>query len=191
MIKLLKNLDKKDYIYAFISIILIVFGVWLDLKMPDYMSNITRLVETNASDIGSILKEGFYMLSCCFGSLVSAAIVGYFVSGIAASFSMKTRKKLFEKVEDLGMEDIKKFEVSSLITRTTNDITQIQMVVAMGLQLLIKAPITAVWAVIKIFGKNTIWSMMTLAAVVILLIIITMIMIIVMPKFKIVQKLID
>lgn len=191
MIRLLKNLNKSDYFYACLSIILIIFGVWLDLKMPDYMANITKLVETNASDMAAILKEGTYMLLCALGSLISTIIVGYFVSRIAASFSMRTRKKLFDKVEDLGMEEVKDFEVSSLITRTTNDITQIQMVVAMGLQLLIKAPITAVWAVIKIFGKNVEWSMLTLVAVVILLIVIISIMCIVLPRFKIVQKLID
>ena len=131
------------------------------------------------------------MLLCAFGSLVSAIIVGYLISNIAASFSMRTRKSLFEKVENLSMEEVKNFQASSLITRTTNDITQIQMFIAMGLQLLIKSPITAVWAVTKILGKNLTWSMITAIAVVILLVTILVLMIIVMPRFKIVQNLID
>lgn len=131
------------------------------------------------------------MLLCAFGSLVSAFIVGYFTSTVAASFSYRTRGKLFRKVEDISTFEVKKFSTSSLITRTTNDITQIELLIAMGLTLMIKAPVTAVWAVTKILNKSIEWSMLTGAAVLILLITIGTIMIIVMPKFKIVQKLID
>lgn len=191
MIKLLKNLTKKDWIYASICLVLIVFQVWLELKMPDYMSNITQLVQTSGATTNDILREGGYMLLCALGSLVSAAIVGYFASNIAASFSMRTREKIFNKVENLGMEEVKRFSTSSLITRTTNDITQIQMLIAMGLQLLIKAPITAVWAVTKILGKSFEWSIITAIAVVILLATVGTLMLIVMPRFKIVQGLID
>ena len=159
--------------------------------MPDYMSEITKLVQTKGVLMSDILTQGGYMLLCAFGSLVSAIIVGYLISNIAASFSMRTRKSLFEKVENLSMEEVKNFQASSLITRTTNDITQIQMFIAMGLQLLIKSPITAVWAVTKILGKNLTWSMITAIAVVILLVTILVLMIIVMPRFKIVQNLID
>ena len=159
--------------------------------MPDYMSEITKLVQTKGVLMSDILTQGGYMLLCAFGSLVSAIIVGYLISNIAASFSMRTRKSLFEKVENLSMEEVKNFQASSLITRTTNDITQIQMFIAMGLQLLIKSPITAVWAVTKILGKNLTWSMITAIAVVILLVTISVLMIIVMPRFKIVQNLID
>ena len=191
MLKLLKELNKKDWFFAFISFILIIVQVWLELKMPDYMSEITKLVQTKGVLMSDILTQGGYMLLCAFGSLVSAIIVGYLISNIAASFSMRTRKSLFEKVENLSMEEVKNFQASSLITRTTNDITQIQMFIAMGLQLLIKSPITAVWAVTKILGKNLIWSMITAIAVVILLVTILVLMIIVMPRFKIVQNLID
>lgn len=191
MLKLLKNLDKKDWLYALICAVLVVFQVWLELKMPDYMSTITQLVQTEGAAMSDILIQGGYMLACTFGSLVSAVIVGYFASNIAASFSMKTRKQIFTKVEDLGMEEIKKFSPSSLITRTTNDITQIQMLISMGLQLMIKAPITAVWAVTKILGKSVEWSTITAIAVVILLITIGILMVVVIPKFKIVQSLID
>ena len=191
MLKLLKELNKKDCFFAFISFILIIVQVWLELKMPDYMSEITKLVQTKGALMSDILTQGRYMLLCAFGSLVSAIIVGYLISNIAASFSMRTRKSLFEKVENLSMEEVKNFQASSLITRTTNDITQIQMFIAMGLQLLIKSPITAVWAVTKILGKNLTWSMITAIAVVILLVTILVLMIIVMPRFKIVQNLID
>ena len=191
MLKLLKELNKKDWFFAFISFILIIVQVWLELKMPDYMSEITKLVQTKGVLMSDILTQGGYMLLCAFASLVSAIIVGYLISNIAASFSMRTRKSLFEKVENLSMEEVKNFQASSLITRTTNDITQIQMFIAMGLQLLIKSPITAVWAVTKILGKNLTWSMITAIAVVILLVTILVLMIIVMPRFKIVQNLID
>lgn len=191
MLKLLKNLNKKDCIYAFFCSILIILGVWLELKMPDYMSNITQLVQTRGASMTDILVQGGYMLLCAFGSLVCAIIVGYLAANIAASFSKYTRKKLFTKVEDLPMEDIKKYSVSSLITRTTNDIGQIQMLISMGLQLIIKAPITAVWAVTKILGKSIEWSAVTAIAVIILLLTIGILMMIVMPKFKIVQELID
>ena len=191
MLKLLKNLNKKDWLYVFISAILIVFQVWLELKMPDYMSNITQLVQTKGAAMNDILREGGYMLLCAFGSLVSAFIVGYFTSSISASFSYRTRGKLFRKVEDISTYEIKKFSPSSLITRTTNDITQIEFLIAMGLTLMIKAPITAVWAVTKIVNKSIEWSILTGVAVLVLLITIGIIMIIVMPKFKIVQELLD
>ena len=191
MIKLLKKLTKKDWLFVIISIILIVFQVWLELKMPDYMSNITQLVQTKGADIKDILREGSYMLLCALGSLCSAVIVGYFISNIAASFSFNIRKSIFKKVLNLDTSKIKNFSTSSLITRTTNDITQLEMLIAMGLQLMIKAPITAVWAVTKILGKSLEWSMATAVAVLILITTITILMIIVMPRFKIVQGLID
>ena len=144
MFKLLKNLTKKDYALILISTILIVFQVWLDLKLPDYMANITSLIQSEEGALGGILKNGGYMLLCAGGSLISAVIVGYITSMISAKFSSNIRKKLYDNVENFGMEEIKKFSTSSLITRTTNDITNVQMLLSMGLQLLIKAPITAI-----------------------------------------------
>ena len=191
MVKLLKKLDKKDLIYSLICALLVVIQVWLELKMPDYMSAITQLVQTAGASITDILVQGGYMLLCAFGSLMSAVVVGYFSSNIAASFSKKTRRQVFTKVQNLGMGEIKNFSVSSLITRTTNDITQIQMLISMGLQLMIKAPIMAVWAITKILGKSMEWSVITAIAVLILLTTIGILMAIVMPKFKIVQTLID
>lgn len=191
MIKLLKNLTARDWILALISFVLIVIQVWLDLKMPDYMSEITVLVQTEGSEMKDILLNGGGMLLCAFGSLISAVIVGYLVSIIAADFSRKVRKKLFTKVQKLGLGEVKNFQTSSLITRTTNDITQVEMLIAMGLQLLVKAPITAVWAITKILNKSWEWSALTGIAVLILLTTIGIIVIIVMPRFKIVQKLTD
>ena len=191
MLKLLKDFNKKDWLIVFVALLLIVFQVWLDLKLPDYMSNITVLVQSEGSKMSEILTEGGYMVLCAFGSLVAAMMVGYLTSFISATFSQKLRKQLFEKVQNFGMEEIKKFSTSSLITRTTNDITNIQMFIAMGLQMLIKAPITAVWAVFKILDKSWQWSAVTGAGVLVLIMMIVILMITVMPKFKLVQKLID
>ena len=191
MFKLLKKLKKRDIIYILICIIFVVVQVWLDLKLPDYMSNITRLVQTEGSTMAEILKQGGYMLLCALGSLVTAVIVGYFASYVAASFSRNIRREVFTKVENFGMEEIKAFSTSSLITRTTNDITQVQMLIAMGLQVLIKAPIMAVWAISKIAGKSWQWSAITVGAVGILLLMIGIIVAFVLPRFKIVQKLTD
>ena len=191
MKKLIKDFSKKDICYIFISFCLIVFQVWLELRMPDYMSSITRLVQTEGSTMAEILKQGAYMLACALGSLLSAICVGYLVSVVSSSFSMNLREKIFRKVEAFGTEEIKKFSTSSLITRTTNDVTQIEMFLAMGLQLLIKAPIMAIWAVMKILNKSLEWSLLTGVCVVILLITIGILMIIVLPRFSKVQKLID
>ena len=159
--------------------------------MPDYMQQITVLVQTEGSKMKDILINGGYMLLCAFGSLLSSIFVGYLAANISATFSLKTRKKLFTKVESLPMQEVKKFQTSSLITRTTNDITQVEMLIAMGLQLLIKAPITAIWAITKILNKSVEWSIITAIAVAVLLTVIICLMLIVMPRFKIVQKLTD
>ena len=191
MFKLFKNLTKKDVITILISVVLIVFQVWLDLKLPDYMSQITRLVQTEGSTINDILVQGGYMLACAGGSLIAMIIVGYLTSSVSANFSRTLGKKVFEKVQGFSMEEIKLFSTSSLITRTTNDITNVQMLISMGTQLIIKAPITAVWAVFKILNKSWTWSMLTGLAVLILLVTIAVLVLTVLPKFKIVQKLID
>ena len=191
MIKLLKRFKKKEWLFSFIALILIVVEVWLELKMPDYMSQITKLVQTEGSKMSEIIYNGTWMIICAFGSLVAAIIVGYIIANVASSFSLNLRKSLFSKVEELSMSEIKLFKTNSLITRTTNDITQIEMLISFGLQLLLKAPITATWAILKILNKSWQWSVATAVAVVILLSVIGIITMIVMPKFKIVQKLID
>ena len=191
MFKLFKNLSTKDKIYVVICIVLIVFQVWLELKMPDYMSAITRLVQTEGSKMSDILEQGAYMLACAGGSLISAIIVGYFASLVASSFSATLRLKIFKKIQDFGIQEIKKFQTSSLITRTTNDVMQVEMLIGMGLQMMAKAPIMAVWAIMKILNKGLEWSILTAVCVAILLATVVTLMIIVMPRFQIVQKLID
>lgn len=191
MLKLLKNFSKREWAIIVGCFCLIIGQVWLELKMPDYMSEITVLVQSEGSQMKDILINGGYMLACAFGSLISAIITGYFISNISARFSLNIRKKLFNKVESLSMQEVKKFSTSSLITRTTNDITQVEMIISMGLQLLIKAPITAVWAITKILNKSLEWSIITAIAVAVLLTTIAILMVIVFPKFKIVQKLTD
>ncbi|MBQ0064465.1 MAG: ABC transporter ATP-binding protein [Firmicutes bacterium] len=191
MWRLFKNFNKKDCVFITIAVIGICTQVWLELKMPDYMSSITRLVQTEGSEMGEIIKNGVYMLMCAGGSLISAIIVGYFASHISATLSMRIRKQVFDKVGQLGMHEVKMFSTSSLITRTTNDITQIQMLVGMGMQMLIKAPITAVWAVTKILNKGFEWSVLTGGMIVILGIFILILMKLVIPKFKVIQRLTD
>ena len=191
MLKLLKSFTKKEWLLSILVVLLVVFQVWLDLKLPDYMSQITRLVQTEGSQMSEILQNGGYMILCAIGSLFAAVITGYLTSSISSNFSMKLREKIFTKVEELSMNEVKQFSTSSLITRTTNDVTQIEMLIAMGLQLLIKAPITAIWAVTKILNKSWQWSTITGVAVVILLGVIGLITVLVIPRFKKVQKLID
>ena len=191
MLKLLRNLTKKEWLYAIFCVILIVGQVWLELKIPDYMSEITVLVQTEGSKMSDIILNGGYMVLCALGSLIFAVGASYFAAYIASEFSKNTRKEIFDKVQNLDTEEIKAFQTSSLITRTTNDVTQIELLIAMGLQLLVKAPITAIWAITKILNKGWQWSVITGIAVLILLGVIITLMIIVIPRFKIVQKLID
>ncbi|MBQ3325616.1 ABC transporter ATP-binding protein [Candidatus Saccharibacteria bacterium] len=191
MFKLLKNLTMRDILLILLVVFLICVQVWLDLKMPDYMSEITRLVQTEGSEMGDILKNGGLMMACAFGSLASMTVVGFLVANISASFSKSVRKKLFTKVEALSMGEVKKFSIASLITRTTNDITQVQMFLSFGMQMLIKAPLTAVWAITKILDKSWEWSTATALAVVLLLSLVVVIMVIVVPRFKLIQKMTD
>jgi len=149
------------------------------------------LVKTEGSKMSDILSEGGKMLLCAGGSLLSAIVVSYFTSLVSARYSRNLREKLFKNVESFGMEQMKQFSTGSLITRTTNDITNVQMFISMGMQMLIKAPITAVWAIMKILNKNLTWSIMTGGFVIALLVIIAILMSLVLPKFKIIQKLVD
>lgn len=191
MPKLLKNLNKKEIIYILLAIILIVFQVWLDLKIPDYMSEITTLIQTDGSQIKDILSSGGMMLVCSLASLLSAFIVGYLSAYTGTSFERKIRKKVFDKVQNFGMEEIKNFSTSSLITRATNDITQIKTFIVMGIQMLAKAPIMAIMAIIKIAGKEWNFSLITVVGVLIVLLLNLVIILIAIPKFKKIQKLTD
>ena len=191
MINLMKRLKTAEWIQVFASLIFIVAQVWLDLKLPDYMSEITRLTQVPGSEMADIWAAGAKMLICALGSLVSAIAVGFFAARIAASFSQRLRSLLFSKVDSFSMEEINRFSTDSLITRSTNDITQVQMLITMGLQMLIKAPIMVVWAITKIAGKGYEWTVATGVAVGIMVVVIGTIMIFIMPKFKKMQSLTD
>ena len=176
---------------AGVSLIFIVAQVWLDLKLPEYMSTITKLTQTEGSPMSDIWLNGGWMLLCALGSVAAAVIVGYFAARIAASFSQRLRSLLFNKVESFSTEEINRFSTSSLITRSTNDITQVQMLITMGLQLIIKAPIMTVWAITKIAGKGFEWTVVTGVGVLIVVVMVIFLMIAVMPKFKKMQTLTD
>ncbi len=191
MIKLFKYLNRRDWCFAAISLAFIVAQVWLDLKLPDYMSEITTLVQTQGSAMGDILIAGGYMLLCALGSLAATVIVGYFVAKIAAGLAMRLREAVYDKTMSFSMEEIGHFSTASLITRSTNDITQIQTFVALGLQALVKSPILAVWAIVKISGKNWQWSLTTGVAVFVLLVVILTTVSITLPKFTKIQRLTD
>ncbi|MBQ9019497.1 MAG: ABC transporter ATP-binding protein [Bacilli bacterium] len=191
MLKIFKNLEKKDLLIVLLVAILVVFSVFLDLRMPEYMSEITRLVQTENSAMKDILTAGGFMLLCAVSSLICTIIVGYFTSLLSARFSKTIRKKIFEKVESFGIAEIKKFQTASLITRTTNDVSQIEMLLAMGLQLLIKAPVMAVWALLKILGKSSELSLVTAVGVIIVVTVNLIIISIVSPRFQKIQKLTD
>ncbi|MDD2505113.1 MAG: ABC transporter ATP-binding protein, partial [Bacilli bacterium] len=191
MLKILKQLNKKENMLIILVLMLTVFQVFLDLKAPEYMAEITRLVQTKGSKIIDILTQGGFMLLCALGSLAGAIIVGYLASFISSSFSFRLRKTLFTKVEDFSMEEIKAFSTNSLITRTTNDITQVQMFISVGMQILLKSPILAIWAIFKILDKSKEWTTLTAGSVFFLIIYIIIIISFVLPKFKKVQKNID
>ena len=191
MIKIFRYLNKKQWIQILLSLVFIVTQVFLDLKIPDYMSKITMYVESPGHTVSDIIGEGKWMLLCAFGSLLSAIIVGYLASKISASFSKNLRSRIFSKVESFSMKEINEFSTASLITRSTNDITQIQMVIVIGLQILIKAPIMAVWAIKKIYNKGFEWTMATAVTVLVLIVFVAILMVMVMPKFRMMQTLTD
>lgn len=191
MIKIFKYLKPKEWFMAAISLIFIVLQVWLSLKLPDYMSEVTRLTQTAGSEMKDIWLNGGYMLLCALGTVFTAVAVGYFAARISASFSQRLRSLLFNKVESFSMEEINRFSTSSLITRSTNDITQIQMFIVMALQLAIRAPIMAVWAITKIVGKGTDFVLIVAIAVFIVLSMVSILMVRVIPKFKKMQILTD
>lgn len=191
MIKLLKNLPKRNWFMMLFAIGFVVLQVWLDLTIPDYMADITSLVQTDGSKMADIMAAGGKMLLCAFGSLAATVVVAIISSRIASDFSAVLRAKLFNKVQGFSMEEIGRFSTASLITRSTNDVTQVQMFVTMGFQVLIKAPILAIWAVCKISAKSWQWTFSTGVAVAVLLIIVGLCVSIALPKFKKLQELTD
>ena len=191
MFKLFRKFKPKERGYIGISLVFIVVQVWLDLRLPDYMSNVTSLVQTEGSSMKDILEQGSYMLLCAFGSMAAAMIVGYFAAKVSAGLAHTLRGQVYDKVMDYSMEEVNRFSTSSLINRTTNDITQIQTLVAMGLQAIIKAPILAVWAVVKISGKSWQWTTATAVAVFVLIILLGATLVFAVPRFKRIQGLTD
>lgn len=198
MLKLLKHLKSREWMFALLAVVFIVAQVWLDLKMPDYMNTITQIAQggINAEtgvpyEMSDIWSNGGYMLLCAFGSMLCSIITSWFVVNIAANFSARLRESLYTKVQHFSMSEINKFSTASLITRSTNDVQQVQMLLTMGLQMMIKAPITAVWAITKIAGKQWQWSAAVAVAVCVMLTGIITIMILVTRKFKKMQKLTD
>jgi len=198
MFRLLKHLKKREWLFALCAVAFIVAQVWLDLKMPDYMNTITQIAQggINAEtgvqyEMSDIWGNGGYMLLCAIGSMICSIITSFFVVSIAADFSARLRESLYTKVQGFSMSEINKFSTASLITRSTNDVQQVQMLITMGLQMIIKAPITAVWAITKIAGKEWQWSLAVAIAVVILLVGIITIMLLVTKKFKKMQILTD
>lgn len=191
MLKIFKNFKGKEWILLIISIAFVVSQVWLDLKLPDYMSEITQLVQTPGSEMSEILTSGGWMLLCALGSLVASIIVAALAAKIAANLSARLRFKMFDKVQSFSMEEINNYSTASLITRSTNDINQIQTFIVMGLQALIKAPILAVWAILKIVGRNWQLSLTVAGAVVVLILIVGTCIMLALPKFTKLQQLTD
>lgn len=191
MLRIFKNIKGRDVILAVIAMIFIVAQVWLDLKLPDYMSEITQLVETQGSEMHQVIAAGAKMLGCALGSLISAAVVAVLAAKVGINFAAIVREKLFRKVQDFSMEEIGHFSTASLITRSTNDVQQVQMLIVMGLQVMVKAPIMAVWAILKIYDKSWQWTTATGISVVALLTIVLTVVALATPKFKIMQTLTD
>lgn len=191
MIQLIKRTNAKERLLVLASVLFIVGQVWMDLKVPDYMSQITTLLQTPNTAISEILKPGGWMILLSLMSFVFSSIVGLFAAKLAASLTCRLRQEMFGQVMDYSTYEIQQFSIPSLTTRTTNDLTQIQQVVAMGLQVMIKGPITAVWAVLKIAGKNWQWTTTTGVAVLILLIMLSVVLTLVQPRFAKVQQLTD
>ncbi|MDU3798651.1 MAG: ABC transporter permease, partial [Bifidobacterium breve] len=191
MFRIMKYLSKAEIGQMLIALVSIVGQIWFDLELPDYMSDITTLVETPGSAMADIWTAGGKMLLISLGSVCCAIITGYIAARVASSFGQRLRSLEFRKVESFGPAEMSKFSTASLITRSTNDITQIQMFITMGLQLIVKSPIMAVWAVCKIAGEGFEWTVATAIAVVILLVAVVILMALVMPKFKAMQGLTD
>lgn len=188
MFKMLKNLTWKEWLMATVSVVFIVAQVWLDLKLPEYMSQITSLLTTGSDNMSEIWKNGGFMIACAVGSALMSVVVGFFAARIAAKLGLIIRGKVYSKIQKFSKSEMKHFSTASLITRTTNDVTQVQNFIAMGLQMLVKAPIMAVWAIVKIVGKSWQWSVVTAIAVVVLLTTIIAILIACLPRFKKMQK---
>ncbi|MFA6802509.1 MAG: ABC transporter permease, partial [Candidatus Methanomethylophilaceae archaeon] len=187
---ILKYVSKKEWSLVAACFVLICLQVYLELEIPGYMSQITTLLTTGGT-VAQVMDEGWQMIACAFGSLLAAVVVGAVAAYVAASLSKRIRKMQFDNVETFSMEEIGRFSLASLITRSTNDITQVQMAFAMGMQILIKAPVMAIWAIVKISDKDMSWTIATAVAVAVMMVTIGIIMVLVVPRFKMIQKLTD
>lgn len=191
MIKIFKNLKKRDWAYVLVCVILVFAQVWLDLKMPDYTQKLTQSVSSGSIDMGDVGRNGAMMLLCAAGSLAAAICCGFFASRVAANFAKTIREVLFNRIMSFSSSEINKFSTPSLITRTTNDVVQMQMLIAMGLQVAIKAPVTAVWAICRISSSSVEWTTAVLVCVIMLVTIVVSLVFLAFPKFKEIQKLTD
>ncbi|MDD2588208.1 MAG: ABC transporter transmembrane domain-containing protein, partial [Atopobiaceae bacterium] len=191
MLKVLRYLDKKQWGMVAISLVFIVIQVWLDLTLPDYMSNITTLVETEGSTMGEILEQGGWMLLCAVGSMIAACIVGYFAAKVGAGLAQTLRGHVYDKTLEMSKGDVEHFSTASLVNRCTNDITQVQTLVIMGLQAIIKAPVLCIWAVCKIAGHGWQWSAATAVAAFVVIIMLVFTLIFAVPRFRRVQGITD
>ncbi|KAF6628250.1 ABC transporter ATP-binding protein [Paenibacillus sp. EKM208P] len=191
MLKIFKYLKKNEWMLVLCSLAFIVVQVWLDLKLPDYMAEITTKLQTEGTPVSELLIPGSYMLLCAVGSMIASIIVGYFAAKVAAGLAMRLRAMVFDKTLSFSMEEMNNFSTASLITRSTNDVTQIQTVVALGLQVIIKAPILAVWAIVKIADKNWQWTASTGVAVAALILMLSVIVVFALPSFQRIQRLTD
>lgn len=191
MLKIFKYFQKKDWVLVLYSLVFIVIQVWLDLKIPDYLSEITKLVQTEGSKVSDVLVQGTYMLMCAVGSMLASIVTVLLASRVAAGFSVRLRGMVFEKTLSFSMDELSRFSTASLITRSTNDIMQIQMLIIMGLQIVIRAPIMGVWAILKIMGKAWEWTAATGFAVAFLSLLIALVVFVALPKFKVIQGLTD
>lgn len=191
MLKMFHYLRRQDWLLVLLAVVFIIVQVAFDLTLPDYMAEITTLVQTEGSQMSDILAEGAKMLACAFGSLVATVCTGFFIARVSAALAWTLRRQIFYKTMAFSLEEMKSFSTASLITRSTNDITQVQMFIVMGLQAMIKSPITAVWAIVKISDKAWQWTLVTAVAVVFLLIMLSVLIGLAIPKFKRIQAMTD
>lgn len=191
MAKLLKNLKPVEWLFAFLAAGFIVLQVWLEIKIPDYMATLTAIITGSGGGMGEIWINGAYMLACALGSVASSVITAFFVAKIASNFTARIRDRLYCKVQSFSLEELNRFSTASLITRTTNDVQQVQMLIAIGLQILIKAPVTAVWGICVIAGKQWQWSVATAVAVAAMLVCFAVVLLLVYNKFRKMQRLTD
>ena len=191
MRKLLRYISPRERLMAALGVLFVLAQVWLELKMPEYMSAITVLTKTPGAPIGDILKNGGWMLLCALGSMLASIATGYLAAKVAASLSQEVRARMFRKVMGFYSEELGRFSVASLITRSTNDISQVQMLVAMGLQIITKTPVMMVWGIMKIVGKQWQWTLTTATAVLLISLMILAVAVLVLPRFKVIQRLTD